>query len=122
MGSAICFGLGGIFVEIFKDTTTEMAPLSHDDALRAIHRVKALPLLQGARGRPRGDIDALATLLVRLGDFAVAHAGRFRTLDLNPIIVKRGRGRYRGRHRGRRYDIGDVSERPPSRRPGEATR
>ena len=36
----------------------------------------------------RGDIDALATLLVRLGDFAVANAGRFRALDLNPIIVK----------------------------------
>jgi acyl-CoA synthetase (NDP forming) len=87
-GPAICFGLGGIFIEIFKDTTTEMAPLSHEDALGAIHRIKALPILQGARGRPRADIDALATLLVRLGDFAVAHAGRFRSLDLNPIIVK----------------------------------
>jgi hypothetical protein len=40
------------------------------------------------RGRKPGDIEALATLLVRLGDFAVAHAGRFRALDLNPIIVK----------------------------------
>jgi acyl-CoA synthetase (NDP forming) len=87
-GLAICFGLGGIFVEIFKDTTTEVAPLSHDDATRAIHRIKALPILQGARGRPCGDIDALATLLVRLGDFAIANAGRFRFLDLNPIIVK----------------------------------
>jgi hypothetical protein len=45
-------------------------------------------VLQGSRGRPPGDIEALATLLVRLGDFAVAHAGRFRALDLNPIIVK----------------------------------
>lgn len=87
-GPAICFGLGGIFIEIFKDTTTEMAPLSHDDALRAIRRIRGLPILQGARGRAPGDIDALATFLVRLGDFAVAHAGRFRALDLNPIIVK----------------------------------
>ena len=87
-GPAICFGLGGIFIEIFKDTTTEMAPLSYDDALRAIHRIKALPVLQGARGRPSGDIDALARFLVRLGDFAVANAGKFRALDLNPIIVK----------------------------------
>ena len=87
-GPAICFGLGGLFIEIFKDTTTEMAPLSHDDALRAIHRIKALPILQGARGRQPGDIDALATLLVRLGDFAVANAGLFRALDLNPIIVR----------------------------------
>lgn len=87
-GPAICFGLGGIFIEIFKDTTTEMAPLSHDDALRAIGRIKALPVLQGARGRQPGDIDALARLLVRLGDFAVANTGKFRALDLNPIIVK----------------------------------
>jgi acetyltransferase len=88
-GPAICFGLGGIFIEIFKDTTTEMAPLSFDDAMRAIHRIKALPILQGARGRPPADVDSLAALLVRLGNFAVAHAGRFRSLDLNPIIVKR---------------------------------
>jgi acetyltransferase len=87
-GPAVCFGLGGIFIEVYKDTTTEMAPLSHDDAMRAIHRIKAVSLLQGARGRKPGDIEALATLLVRLGDFAVAHAGRFRALDLNPIIVK----------------------------------
>jgi acetyltransferase len=87
-GPAVCFGLGGIFVEIFKDTVTELAPLSRDDALRMINRIKAAPLLQGARGRPRGDVEALADLLVRLGDFAIAHAGNFRSLDLNPIIVK----------------------------------
>ena len=87
-GPAVCFGLGGIFIEVYNDTTTEMAPLSHDDAMRAIHRIKAVSLLQGARGRKPGDIEALATLLVRLGDFAVAHAGQFRALDLNPIIVK----------------------------------
>jgi acyl-CoA synthetase (NDP forming) len=87
-GPAICFGLGGIFVEIFKDTVTELVPLTHDDALRMIHRIKAAPVLLGARGRPAGDIEALAQLLVRLSQFAVAHAGNFRALDLNPIIVK----------------------------------
>lgn len=87
-GPAIVFGLGGIFVEILKDTTIEMAPLSHDDALGMIHRLKAAPVLLGARGRKRGDIEALAALLVRLGQFAVAYAGAFRALDLNPIIVK----------------------------------
>lgn len=92
-GPAVCFGLGGIFVEIFNDVRTEMAPLSHDEALAMIHAVKGATLLTGARGRQEGDVDALADLLVRLGQFALAHTGRFRAIDLNPIIVKpRGEG------------------------------
>jgi hypothetical protein len=66
---------------------TEMAPLSHDDALRMIRGIKAAPILEGARGRQRADIEALAGLLVNLGQFAAANSGRFRALDLNPIIV-----------------------------------
>ena len=49
---------------------------------------QGVKLLEGARGRQRGDIEAMANLLVGLGDFAVANSGRFRALDLNPIIVK----------------------------------
>jgi acetate---CoA ligase (ADP-forming) len=86
-GPAICFGLGGVFVEILHDTVTEMAPLSHADALAMIQRIKAAAILEGARGRERADIDALADLLVALGRFALANRGRFRALDLNPIIV-----------------------------------
>jgi acetyltransferase len=88
-GPAIVFGLGGIFIEILKDTAIEMAPLTRDDALAMIHRVKGAPILLGARGRPAGDVEALAEFLVRLSQFAIANAGRFRALDLNPIIVKR---------------------------------
>ena len=92
-GPAICFGLGGVFVEIFNDVRTEMAPLSREEALAMIHAVKGARLLMGARGRQEGDVDALADLLVRLGQFALAHAGHFRAIDLNPVIVKpRGEG------------------------------
>ncbi len=92
-GPAICFGLGGVFVEIFNDVRTEMAPLSHDDALAMIRAVKGARLLTGARGREQGDVEALASLLVRLGQFALAHAGHFRAIDLNPVIVRpRGEG------------------------------
>ena len=101
-GPAVCFGLGGIFIEVFKDTTTEMAPLSHDDAMRAIHRIKAVSVLQGARGRKPADIEALADLLVRLGDFAVANAGRVpRARSQSDHRQARGRRRRRRRHRGR---------------------
>jgi acetate---CoA ligase (ADP-forming) len=92
-GPAICFGLGGMFVEIFNDVRTEMAPLSHDEALAMIQAVKGAKLLAGARGRKQGDVEALADLLVRLGQFALAHTGQFRAIDLNPVIVKpRGEG------------------------------
>jgi hypothetical protein len=53
-----------------------------------IASLKAAPVLMGARGRERADVEALAALLVALGHFAVANYGRFRALDLNPIIVK----------------------------------
>ncbi len=86
-GPAICFGLGGVFIEILQDTATEMAPLSHDDATRMIRGIKGARILAGARGREPADIDALATLLVNLGNFAISNRGRFRALDLNPIIV-----------------------------------
>lgn len=86
-GPAIVFGLGGIFVEVLRETVTEMAPLTEDEALRMIERVKGAQILAGARGRPPGDGAALAECLVKLSRFAVANAGRFHALDLNPIIV-----------------------------------
>ena len=90
-GPAVVFGLGGIFIEILKDTVSEMAPLTQETARRMIAGIKGAPILHGARGRQSADVEALATLLVRLGDFAIANAGRFSALDINPIIV-RGEG------------------------------
>jgi len=87
-GPAIVFGLGGIFVELLRETVTAMAPLTTDEALRMIRGVKGAQILAGARGRPEGDVAALADCLVNLSRFAAANAGRFRALDLNPIIVK----------------------------------
>lgn len=87
-GPAICFGLGGIFVEVFNDAKTEMAPLTRQDAMAMIHGIRGAKILTGTRGSPGGDIEALADFLVRLGHFALANSGRFRALDLNPIIVK----------------------------------
>jgi acetate---CoA ligase (ADP-forming) len=86
-GPAIVFGLGGIFVELLRETVTELAPLTTDEALRMIKRVRGASILTGARGRPPGDMAALAECLVNLSCFALANAGRFRALDLNPVIV-----------------------------------
>jgi hypothetical protein len=56
--------------------------------MRMMRRTKVFPLLEGARGRKHGDIEALAMLLANLSRFAVSNFGWFRALDLNPIIVK----------------------------------
>ena len=87
-GPAVTFGMGGIFIEIMKDTVTEIAPLTRDQALAMIGGIKAVAMLRGARGVAPADVGALADCLVNLSRFAVANAVRFRFLDLNPIIVK----------------------------------
>ena len=56
--------------------------------MKIVQKTIAALVLLGARGRARGDVEALAAFLVRLSHFAVANAGTFRALDLNPIIVK----------------------------------
>ncbi len=86
-GPAVSFGTGGALIEVIDDITIEMAPLSISDARRMALRIKGFPMLDGARGRHKGDVPALATLLSRLSEFAVENVGRFRSLDLNPIIV-----------------------------------
>ncbi len=87
-GPAVTFGIGGLFIEIMKDSVTEMAPLSRERTLGMIDGIKASGILKGARGAPPGDIGALADCLVNVSRFAMGNAGRFRSLDLNPIIVK----------------------------------
>jgi hypothetical protein len=87
-GPTMSVGVGGIFIEILGDTATEMALLNQDDARSMIGRVKGARILEGARGQPAGDVEALAIFLVRLGGFAMANYGCFKALDLNPVIVR----------------------------------
>ena len=92
-GPVVMFGLGGIFVEALGDVTFRIAPFGPDEAHRMIREIKAYPVLEGLRGQPPADIDALAEALSRLSLFAAAHAGQLETLDLNPFLVRpRGDG------------------------------
>ncbi|MCC7272508.1 MAG: acetate--CoA ligase family protein [Alphaproteobacteria bacterium] len=92
-GPVVLFGLGGIFVEVLKDVSMRVAPFGADEAMAMIREVKGFPLLDGARGRPKADVAALAEALARLSAFAAANAGRLGSLDINPLIVRpAGRG------------------------------
>src|SRR3546814_8787413 len=88
-GPVVMFGLGGIFVEIMKDVTFRIAPFGVDVAREMIRSVKGFPLLDGARGRPKADVEALAEALSRLSVYAAANAGTLESIDVNPFLVRR---------------------------------
>jgi acyl-CoA synthetase (NDP forming) len=92
-GPVVMFGLGGVFVEVLKDVTFRVAPFDADEARRMIDEIRGRAMLDGVRGAPPSDVDALAELLSALSRFAAAHGDRIETIDLNPVLVRpRGEG------------------------------
>lgn len=86
-GPAVMFGLGGVHVEVLKDVTFRLAPFGREEAMRMIDEIRGRALLSGVRGAPASDIGALADLLVRISEFAAAHAEDIETVDLNPVVA-----------------------------------
>jgi acetate---CoA ligase (ADP-forming) len=92
-GHVMTFGLGGIYVEILRDVTRRMLPLSAGEAAAMVREMRCFPLLDGARGRPPADLQALETLLLRISDFVMQNTDRIEEMDLNPVwIGARGEG------------------------------
>jgi len=85
-GPALMFGLGGIFVEVLKDVTFRIAPITESDAKEMITEVKAYPVLKGYRGQPPADIDAIVNILLNTSKLVMDHK-EIKELDLNPIMV-----------------------------------
>jgi acyl-CoA synthetase (NDP forming) len=80
-------GLGGVFVELLRDVSLELAPLSPEGARAMIGRLKAAKLLTGFRGRAASDVEALSDVLVRVAAMCCALGDRLVSLDLNPVMV-----------------------------------
>ena len=85
-GQTLMFGLGGIFVELLKDVTFRIAPITREDAHEMITKVKAYPLLTGYRNTPPADIDAITNALLNTSKLVMDHP-EIKELDLNPIIT-----------------------------------
>ena len=85
-GPALMFGLGGIFVEVLKDVTFRIAPITESDARGMITEVKAYPILKGYRGQPPADTDAIVNILLSTSKLVMDHR-EIKELDLNPIMV-----------------------------------
>lgn len=93
-GSVIMFGLGGIFVEIFKDVTFKVAPLAEDDAEKMLQEIRSAKILEGVRGKAPRDRAAIIDAIVRLSRLA-ADFPEIKELDINPMIVlNEGKGCY----------------------------
>jgi acetyltransferase len=85
-GPMLMFGLGGIFVEVMKDVTFYLAPITADEAMQMLKGTRSYALLQGARGQAPVDLDAIASALQRISQLATDYP-QIMELDINPFIV-----------------------------------
>ena len=86
-GPMLMVGLGGIHVEVLRDVAFAPVPLARSEALDLIRSLKGAKLLEGVRGEPPADLEALADLMVKLSRFAADAADRIEEIDLNPVLV-----------------------------------
>ena len=91
-GPLVTFGLGGIYVETLKDVTFRVAPFSPQEAQEMLAEIRAHALLDGVRGKPAVDKDAIVDTLLRIGQL-VQDFPEIAELDINPLMVyPRGQG------------------------------
>ena len=85
-GPVLMFGLGGIYVETFKDVVFRIVPVSYDECSRMVGEIRSYPLLLGMRGQKRRDIEGIVDALYRIGKVGEA-VEEIQELDINPLIV-----------------------------------
>lgn len=92
-GPAVMVGFGGIFAEVMKDVSFRLAPITRSEAHAMLRELRSFPILDGARGRPKADVEAVVDTLMRVSAMAVDLAGVLQEFDINPLFVlKQGEG------------------------------
>jgi acyl-CoA synthetase (NDP forming) len=86
-GPVAMVGLGGVFIEVLKDVAFRRCPFGVAEAEAMIRGLRGFALLDGARGRPKADVAALAQALAKLSAFAAAAGPRLASVDVNPLLV-----------------------------------
>lgn len=86
-GPVVVVGGGGKYVEALKDVALLIPPFTVDDVKQALRGLRMAPLLDGVRGEPALDVDALAAIVVRAGQIICAAKGSAASLDINPVLV-----------------------------------
>ena len=85
-GSLVMFGLGGIFVEVLKDVSFRLPPISKKEAMNMMAEIKGYPILKGVRGTEPADLDAVADVIAKTSRM-VMDLPEISELDMNPIFV-----------------------------------
>ena len=80
------FGLGGIYTEALRDVSFRLAPLRSNVAKEMIRDIRSYRLLEGVRGEPPSDLEAISECIMRLAQLVTDHP-RIKELDVNPLIV-----------------------------------
>jgi acetyltransferase len=86
-GHLVLCGMGGIFIEVLKDFSAGLAPLTKDESLDMIKRLRIYPMLKGVRGQKGINLELFGEILVKLSELVQAIPG-IMELDLNPLIAK----------------------------------
>jgi acyl-CoA synthetase (NDP forming) len=89
-GPCVMFGLGGIFTEILEDVAFRVAPLSHWDAMDILNEIKGKKILDAFRGKPPVDREALADILMAVGQIGMDHE-KVHEIDINPLKLLDGK-------------------------------
>ena len=87
LGPTLLFGTGGVMVEVYGDVALRRCPSDAGEARDMLAEVKGTRLLQGFRGKPKADIEALVKVLVNVSQMAAQLDGRLAELDINPLMV-----------------------------------
>jgi acyl-CoA synthetase (NDP forming) len=88
VGPVLLVGLGGVLVEILHDTALALAPVGKAEARRMLEKLKGYKLLQGYRGAPAADLDAVCEAIARISEFAADHADEIEEIDVNPLLAR----------------------------------
>ena len=86
-GPVVMVGSGGVLAELIDDVAFRKAPIDHAEAKMMIAELRGARVLEGVRGRPRCDVDALADAIAALSRFAAAHGEVVESVDVNPFVV-----------------------------------
>ena len=87
-GPVLLVGLGGVLVEVLRDTALALAPVGKVEARRMLEGLKGFRLLQGYRGAPAADLDSVCDAIARISEFAADNADEIEEIDVNPLLAR----------------------------------